>query len=103
MREDASLHETGRHHRGSVRWAAQAAQPDRTPGAGAPCRRELGLVADLATALLEDPAQISLAYQPVHDLRSRTLVGAEALLRWHHPARGAVSPLTPSRPPSGPG
>ncbi len=87
-----SLYETGRHHRGCVRWAPQVQQPDAPPGASA-VRRELELVADLATALLHEPTQISMAYQPVFDLRSRTLISAEALMRWQHPVHGPVSPM----------
>jgi diguanylate cyclase (GGDEF)-like protein len=33
-----------------------------------------------------------LHYQPVFDVRSGELVGAEALLRWPHPTRGMLSP-----------
>ncbi|AWT37666.1 hypothetical protein GCM10008956_12660 [Deinococcus arenae] len=33
-----------------------------------------------------------LVYQPQIDLRSRELIGAEALLRWTHPQLGAVTP-----------
>jgi diguanylate cyclase len=33
-----------------------------------------------------------LAFQPKMDLRSNTVVGAEILLRWDHPARGNVTP-----------
>ena len=95
-----ALYAAGRHHRGCVRWNAS---PDRTGAGGtggaggedhhdAVVRRELGLVADLAAALHEHPSQLSLVYQPVLDLRSRTLTSAEALLRWHHPERGDVSP-----------
>ncbi|MFT3755644.1 MAG: EAL domain-containing protein [Pseudoxanthomonas sp.] len=36
--------------------------------------------------------ELSLAYQPIHRLADRRLVGAEALLRWQHPTLGAVSP-----------
>ena len=33
-----------------------------------------------------------LEYQPTFDLRTRALVGAEALIRWNHPARGRLMP-----------
>ncbi len=54
---------------------------------------ELNRIRDLALALSDDPDQLDLHYQPVHDLRSRTVVGSEALLRWQHPQRGAISPM----------
>jgi diguanylate cyclase (GGDEF)-like protein/PAS domain S-box-containing protein len=34
-----------------------------------------------------------LHYQPVFDLRSGSVVGTEALLRWQHPSRGLIPPL----------
>jgi diguanylate cyclase (GGDEF)-like protein/PAS domain S-box-containing protein len=36
--------------------------------------------------------EMSLVYQPQHDLGTRRLTGFEALIRWHHPQRGPVSP-----------
>jgi diguanylate cyclase (GGDEF)-like protein/PAS domain S-box-containing protein len=36
--------------------------------------------------------ELRLYYQPKVDVRSRRLVGAEALLRWRHSERGVVSP-----------
>jgi diguanylate cyclase (GGDEF)-like protein/PAS domain S-box-containing protein len=36
--------------------------------------------------------QFSLHYQPQIDIRSGQVVGAEALIRWHHPSLGMVSP-----------
>ena len=36
--------------------------------------------------------QFELHYQPKADAETWSLVGAEALLRWHHPERGAMSP-----------
>ena len=45
---------------------------------------------DLHTALAEQ--QFRLVYQPIVDLRSGLTNKAEALIRWHHPQRGVVSP-----------
>lgn len=39
-----------------------------------------------------DRNELSLVYQPVISLPHRRIVGAEALMRWHHPELGAVSP-----------
>jgi diguanylate cyclase (GGDEF)-like protein len=36
--------------------------------------------------------ELHVAYQPVFDIDRGVLVGAEALVRWRHPARGPVSP-----------
>lgn len=47
---------------------------------------------DLRQAL--DKGEIHVVYQPMIDLRSGRLAGMEALARWQHPTRGAVSPLT---------
>jgi diguanylate cyclase (GGDEF)-like protein len=48
------------------------------------------LEADLADAL--DAGQFFLVYQPMVDLQSERIVGAEALLRWRHPTSGVTSP-----------
>ncbi len=45
---------------------------------------------DLRTALAE--GQLSLVYQPQMDIKSGSMVGMEALLRWNHPEREAISP-----------
>jgi diguanylate cyclase (GGDEF)-like protein/PAS domain S-box-containing protein len=37
--------------------------------------------------------QFELFYQPKIDLRSKYLVGAEALIRWRHPTRGLLAPV----------
>jgi EAL domain-containing protein (putative c-di-GMP-specific phosphodiesterase class I) len=36
--------------------------------------------------------ELSLAYQPIFRLGDGQLVGAEALLRWHHPEQGSIAP-----------
>ncbi|CAO4166164.1 EAL domain-containing protein [Methylorubrum populi] len=35
---------------------------------------------------------LTLAYQPVIDVRTQAIVGFEALLRWHHPVEGPIPP-----------
>ncbi len=50
----------------------------------------LSLMSEMLRAL--ENGQISLAYQPKYSLRSGTFVGAEALVRWTHPERGALRP-----------
>ena len=39
-----------------------------------------------------DRQELALQYQPKIDLQSGEITGAEALLRWTHPSRGAISP-----------
>ncbi|HEV2428028.1 MAG TPA: EAL domain-containing protein [Acidimicrobiales bacterium] len=48
------------------------------------------LVQELSRALAGD--QLTMHYQPIVDLRAGWVVGLEALMRWHHPERGAISP-----------
>ena len=50
-----------------------------------------GLEVDLRDALLL--RQFFLLYQPIVDLETGMITGAEALLRWHHPLRGVVEPM----------
>jgi diguanylate cyclase (GGDEF)-like protein len=49
---------------------------------------------DLETSLREaiDREQLTLHYQPQVDLEFGTIVGAEALVRWHDPQRGMIGP-----------
>jgi EAL domain-containing protein (putative c-di-GMP-specific phosphodiesterase class I) len=37
--------------------------------------------------------EFALHYQPIIDLRTGTITGAEALIRWTHPTRGMVPPV----------
>lgn len=39
-----------------------------------------------------DRDEFEVHYQPVVDVRSARVVGAEALIRWHHPERGLILP-----------
>jgi diguanylate cyclase (GGDEF)-like protein/PAS domain S-box-containing protein len=50
----------------------------------------LALLGELRQAL--EGNELQLYYQPKVDLKTRAVVGAEALLRWPHPKRGFVSP-----------
>jgi diguanylate cyclase (GGDEF)-like protein/PAS domain S-box-containing protein len=85
---------------GLLRRADAAVQAARKVGGGAsvlyspacephdPAR--LALLGELRRAL--EANELQLHYQPKVDLKTRTIVGAEALLRWPHARRGAVSP-----------
>ncbi|MEZ5425052.1 MAG: PAS domain S-box protein [Pyrinomonadaceae bacterium] len=53
-------------------------------------RTQLQMETDLRQALGRN--EFLLHYQPIYDLKSRTIVGFEALIRWNHPKRGLVSP-----------
>jgi EAL domain-containing protein (putative c-di-GMP-specific phosphodiesterase class I) len=50
----------------------------------------LRLVEELRTAISD--GQLVLHYQPKLDLRTRRMVGVEALVRWQHPTRGLLFP-----------
>jgi diguanylate cyclase (GGDEF)-like protein/PAS domain S-box-containing protein len=52
--------------------------------------RHLEFRSDLGAAIDDD--QLRLVFQPMIDLRSHQVVGAESLLRWQHPTRGPISP-----------
>ncbi|WP_454727268.1 MULTISPECIES: putative bifunctional diguanylate cyclase/phosphodiesterase [Cupriavidus] len=58
--------------------------------AGERARRMRVIRRDLWLAIQDD--SLSLQYQPKFDVRQRTVVGAEALCRWRHPALGVVNP-----------
>jgi diguanylate cyclase (GGDEF)-like protein len=53
-------------------------------------RDRISIEAGLRTAL--DSARLHLAYQPIVNLGDRSIVGAEALLRWTDPKRGPIPP-----------
>jgi len=53
-------------------------------------RQRKALEQDLHHALQRN--ELELHYQPQIDLATRTMVGVEALLRWHHPRHGMIVP-----------
>ncbi|WP_177307003.1 putative bifunctional diguanylate cyclase/phosphodiesterase [Pseudoduganella namucuonensis] len=61
-----------------------------TPGLQVAAQTRMTLGNDLRRAL--DTDQLRVHYQPVVDMADRRIVKAEALLRWQHPERGAISP-----------
>lgn len=54
-------------------------------------RTKLALTSDLRVALGRQ--EFSLHYQRQNDVENHRIIGFEALLRWHHPTRGLVSPV----------
>jgi diguanylate cyclase (GGDEF)-like protein len=79
---EAAMFTAKRHHNGIAVFDPAATQ--YTPG-------RLELLGDLRRAL-DSPGQLIVHYQPKVALASGELIGAEALARWQHPARGMISP-----------
>jgi diguanylate cyclase (GGDEF)-like protein/PAS domain S-box-containing protein len=52
--------------------------------------KHLEFRSDLAEAIERN--EMRLVYQPVVDLQTHRVVGAEALLRWEHPTQGTIAP-----------
>ena len=55
-------------------------------------QNRMRLINDLSSALKN--GQLEVHFQPIVELCSGRIFKAEALLRWHHPERGLVSPAT---------
>ena len=62
------------------------------PAMGARSLDRLHLEHELRDAL--EAEDFALRYQPQVDTRTGSIVGVEALLRWHHPERGELAPGT---------
>lgn len=54
--------------------------------------RHMAIEKELRKAL--SSRELCLYYQPIVDLQTGSVLGAEALIRWHHPGRGLVGPET---------
>jgi EAL domain-containing protein (putative c-di-GMP-specific phosphodiesterase class I) len=54
-------------------------------------RERIDIEVALRAAVAQE--QLDVAYQPIVDVDSGRPVGAEALVRWNHPARGPISPV----------
>ena len=79
---DVALYRAKSEGRGTFRFF----EPDMD--AGLEARRQLEL--DLRLAVENE--EFALFYQPFVDVERQVVTGFEALLRWHHPQRGLVSP-----------
>ncbi len=53
-------------------------------------RADMHLLGEIPRALRED--EMRLVYQPKLDLATHSYAGVEALIRWHHPVHGEMSP-----------
>lgn len=84
QRADIALYEAKRHGRGrAVRYA---------PGMVEAVAERHALEHDLRLALAKH--QFHLVFQPIMTLSDDAIVGYEALIRWQHPTRGFVSPVS---------
>lgn len=79
---DAAMGLAKKNGRNNVRFAAA-----QTTGS---YRRQLALAGDVRRGL--EKAEFEAFYQPIIDVERGKTVGAEALLRWHHPERGLLLP-----------
>ena len=81
LRADAAMYRAKRAHSGFAMFRGDKESENL---------RRLSLVGDLRRAIEDN--QLLLYYQPKVDMRSRALVGVEALVRWQHPRLGMVPP-----------
>jgi len=79
---DIALYEAKRLGRGNAAWF--------TSEMAASLRQKREIEMDLLEAL--NAEQFDLHYQPIISARTNRIVAVEALLRWNHPVKGAISP-----------
>ena len=82
-KSDVAMYQAKKLGRGTYQFFTEEMQTSAT--------QRVGLEADLRMAL--ERQQFVLFYQPQLDLRTRSVVGVEALIRWQHPQRGLVPPM----------
>ena len=78
---EAAMYLAKRQGRNKLRFA--------TPELTGDARKQLTTATEIRRGL--ESREFEPYFQPVVDVASGTVVGAEALLRWHHPQRGVVS------------
>lgn len=61
-----------------------------TPSMQVSAQARMQMANDLRSAIADE--QFWLVYQPIVELKSGRIAKAEALVRWHHPTRGMISP-----------
>jgi diguanylate cyclase (GGDEF)-like protein len=79
---DAAMYYAKSRGRSNSQWFSQEMQQQ--------AEEKLALTSALSRAL--DQYQFSIHYQPEVSIRTGQVVGFEALIRWHHPTRGPISP-----------
>jgi diguanylate cyclase (GGDEF)-like protein len=79
---DNAMYQAKTNHRGSFTFF--------TNDMNTRLRKRVQLEQDLRGAI--ELGQLKLAFQPIVDTAARRHRGAEVLLRWNHPERGAISP-----------
>ncbi|MDH3386553.1 MAG: EAL domain-containing protein [Gammaproteobacteria bacterium] len=92
--QDSKKIESLQRNADQAMYAAKAEGSNRynffTPELQQRALRKRRMIRDLREAINEE--QFEIYYQPIIDLKSNFLNKAEALLRWHHPESGLVSP-----------
>ncbi len=81
---DIAMYEAKRSGRNCVRYFLPAMHRQ--------AEERVAIQQGISTAIAEN--QLYLEYQPIVNLHKNSIVGAEALLRWHHPQRGRLGPET---------
>jgi diguanylate cyclase (GGDEF)-like protein len=81
QRSDAALAHARSHHSGIEVYSPECDHFDAA---------RLKLLAEVSGAL--ERGEFVLQYQPLIELRGGRIIGVEALVRWHHPEQGVLSP-----------